>query len=72
MIEGMVSRLATRLDAEGGSAEEYIRLARSYVVLGRRDDAVRAMESGLAAFADEPEAQASLREAAGELGLSIN
>ena len=39
-IAGMVAGLASRLEAQGGSAEEWARLMRSYAVLGQRDKAV--------------------------------
>jgi cytochrome c-type biogenesis protein CcmH len=38
-IEGMVAKLADKLKAGGGDIEDWIRLARSYSVLGRDDDA---------------------------------
>ncbi len=43
MIEGMVGRLAERLDQDGGTREDWQKLIRSYVVLGRRDKAVAAL-----------------------------
>jgi cytochrome c-type biogenesis protein CcmH len=43
-IRGMVEGLAARLDANGGTAEEWSRLLRSYVVLGERDKARSALE----------------------------
>ena len=39
-IAGMVAGLASRLEAQGGTAEEWARLMRSYAVLGQRDKAV--------------------------------
>lgn len=41
MILGMVERLEDRLTSDGGAAEEWLRLIRSYVQLDRRDDAAR-------------------------------
>ena len=38
-IAGMVASLAARLDAQGGSPDEWARLIRSYAVLGQRDKA---------------------------------
>ena len=43
-IAGMVERLAARLDTEGGSAEEWARLIRSYAVLGKPDEAKRTFD----------------------------
>ncbi|MEM8664337.1 MAG: c-type cytochrome biogenesis protein CcmI, partial [Pseudomonadota bacterium] len=49
-VQAMVERLATRLASEGGSADEWARLVRSYTVLGREDDAREATVSALAAL----------------------
>lgn len=46
MIEDMVDGLAARLAAEPGDAAGWERLVRSYVVLGRRDEALAALERG--------------------------
>lgn len=46
MIEGMVQRLETRLAAEGGAPEEWLRLMTAYRQLGRMDDARRAYAMG--------------------------
>lgn len=42
-IVGMVEGLAARLDAQGGTAEEWARLLRSYAVLGDRPKAAAAL-----------------------------
>ncbi len=47
MIEGMVSGLAERLKAEPDDVEGWLRLIRSYVVLGRPDAAAEAARSAL-------------------------
>ena len=41
MIQGMVARLEDRLTTDGGTAEEWLRLIRSYVQLEKKDDAAR-------------------------------
>lgn len=46
MIEDMVEGLAARLAAEPGDAAGWERLVRSYVVLGRHDEALAALERG--------------------------
>ncbi len=51
MIEGMVAQLADRLEAEPGDAEGWARLVRSYMVLGRPDDARAALEEARKALA---------------------
>jgi len=70
MILGMVSRLAARLEKEGGSAEEWARLIRSYTVLGKRDDAEQALASARNAFKTDQGATQQLQALARETGLS--
>lgn len=50
MVEAMVSGLAQRLQSEGGTVDEWVRLVRSYTVLGRMDEARATVEAGLAAL----------------------
>ena len=65
MIADMVSRLAERLASDGGSVEEWVRLVRSYTVLGREDDAREAVVAALAALpSDDHEAFSSAPEVA--------
>jgi cytochrome c-type biogenesis protein CcmH len=47
----MVSGLASRLEAQGGSAEEWARLMRAYAVLGQRDKAAAAAQRARQALA---------------------
>lgn len=47
MIESMVSRLATRLKDEPGDVDGWLKLIRSYVVLGNNDAAAEAARSAL-------------------------
>jgi cytochrome c-type biogenesis protein CcmH len=47
MIEGMVSGLAERLKTQPDDVEGWLRLIRSYSVLGRPDDAVNAVRAAL-------------------------
>jgi len=70
MILGMVSRLAARLEKEGGSTEEWARLIRSYTVLGKRDDAEQALASARSAFKTDQDATQQLQALARETGLS--
>lgn len=53
MVEAMVSGLAQRLETQGGTVDEWVRLVRSYTVLGRIDDARATVDAGLAALAGE-------------------
>jgi cytochrome c-type biogenesis protein CcmH len=52
-IRGMVEGLAARLETQGGTAEEWTRLMRSYVVLGQRDKALAAARQARAALAKD-------------------
>ncbi len=47
MIMGMVARLAGRLNDSGGPAEEWAKLGRSYGVLGRYEEALKAYDKAL-------------------------
>ncbi|MGE0665972.1 MAG: c-type cytochrome biogenesis protein CcmI [Sphingomonadales bacterium] len=47
MIEGMVQRLAARLEQTPDDLEGWLRLGRAYVVLERKNDAARAFEQAL-------------------------
>jgi cytochrome c-type biogenesis protein CcmH len=52
MIEGMVSGLAARLEDNPDDAEGWLRLIRSYVVLGKTEDAAEAARAALAGVTD--------------------
>jgi cytochrome c-type biogenesis protein CcmH len=52
-IARMVSGLAERLEAQGGSPDEWARLIRSYAVLGQRDKAVAAAQRARQALAQD-------------------
>ena len=56
MIEGMVARLEERLTAQGGTAEEWLRLIRSLVQLDRPEEAARAYRLAAGALAADPSA----------------
>ena len=62
MIEGMVSGLRTRLESDGGTVEEWVRLVRSYIVLGRRDDALAVLKQARQAHNGDDSALAVLSE----------
>lgn len=64
MIRSMVAQLTERLDAEGGSMEEWVRLIGANTVLGEVDAAKQALADAKAAYADDPSALARI-EAAG-------
>lgn len=70
MARTMVERLAARLDANPRDADGWIRLMRSYMVLGNPDRARQALARGLAAFEGDSAAQGRLKGAAAQLGVS--
>jgi cytochrome c-type biogenesis protein CcmH len=67
-IRGMVEGLAARLKRQGGSAEDWAKLVRSYVVLGESDKARAALAAARAALPDQA-AQATLAQVARASGL---
>ena len=70
MITSMVARLDERLKENPRDVEGWRRLIRSYVVLGKTDEARDALSRGIAALgATSPEA-ATLQELASSLGLA--
>ena len=66
MAEGMVARLAARIEAEGGSVEEWVMLMRSYNQLGRTGDARRARDAAISAH---PDAREQIENMATTLGI---
>ncbi len=69
MIEGMVTRLATRLASNGGSVDEWSRLIRAYAVLHQEDKAKAALSDARKALGPDANAVASLDALARDLGL---
>ncbi len=69
MVEGMVARLAARLKDEPDDAEGWARLVRSYMVLGRPDDARAALDSARVALAGDAEKLATVESEAKASGL---
>ena len=69
MIRGMVDRLAERLSREGSDVEGWLRLLRSYIVMGDRDKAERAAQDARRALATEPEKLQRVEDLVKGLGL---
>ena len=65
MIEGMVGQLETRLLAEGGPEEEWLKLFNALSVLGQPERVAGALQAAETAFAADPAALERLRAAAG-------
>ncbi|MBF9232077.1 c-type cytochrome biogenesis protein CcmI [Microvirga alba] len=68
-IARMVSGLATRLETQGGSAEEWARLMRSYAVLGQRDKAAATAKQARQALAKDEAGLKTIETMARELKL---
>jgi cytochrome c-type biogenesis protein CcmH len=69
MIEGMVAQLAERLQSEPGDAEGWARLVKSYMVLGRPDDARAALDEARTALAGAADKLALVENEARATGL---
>jgi cytochrome c-type biogenesis protein CcmH len=68
-IQKMVDGLAARLKENGNDLEGWMRLVRSYMVLGRREDAVAALSSARGQFSGDQNSLAELNVLAESLGL---
>ena len=69
MIRGMVARLSERLHREGSDIEGWLRLVRSYMVLGERDKARTAAGDARRALVGEPDKLRRIDDLAKSLGL---
>ncbi len=69
MVQSMVAGLAARLKANPRDADGWVRLMRSRMVLGQKDQARDALNSGLSAFAGDAATQGQLKSAAAQLGI---
>lgn len=67
MIEGMVGKLAARLEKAPNDLQGWLRLIRAYGVLGKRAEAETALARARATFAGDKAALASLDEAEKDL-----
>lgn len=68
-IRGMVDGLDQRLAAKGGTAEEWMRLLRSYAVLGEREKALSALARARTSLAQDSEGLARIEALAKEVDL---
>jgi cytochrome c-type biogenesis protein CcmH len=69
MVGSMVDRLATRLEQQPDDAAGWAQLLKSYMVLGRTDDARAALARARVALAEKPDALAAVEAAAKSLEL---
>jgi cytochrome c-type biogenesis protein CcmH len=70
MIRGMVERLAARLQQDGSDVDGWIRLLRSYMVLGESDKARAALADARRALKDDPEKLRRFEDGAKNLGVN--
>lgn len=66
MAQGMVERLASRIEEQGGSVQEWVMLMRSYQQMGRLGQARRTRDAAIAAH---PDAADQINDVAGQLGI---
>src|SRR5690242_21250988 len=69
MVRGMVDRLAARLKQNGDDVEGWLRLVRSYMVMGEREKAVSARADARQAVGSDTERLRQLNEGLRNLGL---
>lgn len=69
MIEGMVQQLATKLESNPKDRDGWVRLMRSYSVLGRADDAKAALARARETFAADKADLDAINAAAASLGI---
>jgi cytochrome c-type biogenesis protein CcmH len=69
MIRGMVERLAARLQQDGSDVDGWIRLVRSYMVLGDSDRARAALADARRALKNEPDKLRRFDDGAKSLGI---
>jgi cytochrome c-type biogenesis protein CcmH len=70
MIETMVAGLAEKLKANPDNLPDSQKLIRSYLVLGKKDEALRVLENALIAFKEDEGKRGEIRAFAKELGLT--
>jgi len=69
MVQGMVARLSERLKTDGLDVEGWLRLLRSYMVLGEREKALATAADARRALASEPDKLRRVNELIKGLGL---
>ncbi|ADZ71332.1 c-type cytochrome biogenesis protein CcmI [Polymorphum gilvum] len=69
MILGMVQGLKDRLESQGGSVDEWLRLIQAYAVLGLTDEAKAAAGKASAAYQADEAALGRIRSQIKEIGL---
>jgi cytochrome c-type biogenesis protein CcmH len=72
MINQMTDRLAARLDKNGNDLSGWLKLMRAYSVLGRKDDALKALSAARKNFAGDAQALGQIDALARSLGLAAS
>jgi len=72
MINGMVDRLAERLESEPNDPDGWARLMQAYMVLGKTDEAQTTYQKAAEFFADQPEMVLRFDTLAREIGIATN
>ncbi len=72
MIRGMVDGLAEKLKKSPDNPDGWVQLMRSRVVLKEHDAARTALDNAMKTFADRPQIQARIKEAAQAMGIKTN
>ncbi len=72
MISGMVAQLADKLKDDPANIDGWLRIIRSYAVLGRKDEAAGALTTATKHFADDPEASKKLNDLALAMNIEAN
>lgn len=62
MINEMVSNLSQKLEIDGGTSEDWLKLVRSYVVLGKKEQALETLKKAIGHFYDQPDVIKKLQE----------
>lgn len=70
MIDQMVGRLADRLKTNGKDSAGWLQLLRAYQVLGRMDEAAKALADARAGLKDDPAGLRSVNDLAQQLGIA--
>jgi cytochrome c-type biogenesis protein CcmH len=69
MIRGMVQRLSDKLHSDGKDTDGWMRLVRSYAILGEREKAKAAAADARHALSDEPDQIKRIDDLVKGLGL---
>ena len=72
MIEGMVANLAEKLEDDPSNINGWLRIIRSYAVLGRRNDAASALTKAIKQFKDDPAASKQLNDLAATMSIEAS